>query len=371
MLKHWFNFPQIINDTADTHAIAPSLTLHSDDSSPPLLNHEPDNTLHLLSQTLSEKLYHAPCGYIVLGTDFYLKWFNPLAMQWLGLKASDQHRRITHIIRSPLFVHFLDKQDYRLSIEYEKSQLRFQLICLIPSHLYLLQIEQENDQEAIHRAQRDFLAAVSHELNTPITVIQGFLELLSIKHHEDSEIFQRLQQQTQRLSGLSTQLLQLLRAEQNLPKFRIIDTNSFFNRIQKDLDYALLQDRQISWSIEISTELYGDELSLYSAFKNLIDNAIRYTDAQTGKISIAWYVSKQGKNIFEVEDNGIGIEHYHLIHLGTRFYRAHDHTTIGTGLGLSIVKQVIQTHRGNLEIASTVKQGSLFRLYLPCVPKLP
>ncbi|MES2206144.1 MAG: ATP-binding protein [Pseudomonadota bacterium] len=368
MLKHWFNFPQITNDTLESdEKIAASSSLHP---SPHL---EVDTTCQLLRKTLSETLFHAPCGYILLGKNFYLEWFNPLATQWLGLKNSDHNRRITHIIRSPIFTHFLDKQEYKLSIEYGKSQLRFQLICLVPSHLFLLQIEQEDDREAIHRSQRDFLAAVSHELNTPITVIQGFLEILSAKYQEDKEIFQRLHQQTQRLTGLSSQLLQLLRAEQNLPKFKAIDAHTFFNRIKNDLDGSLLQSRRISWNIDNVVEIFGDELSLYSAFKNLIDNAIRYTDDQTGEIVISWYVAKNennnGNNIFEVKDNGIGIDHHHLIHLGTRFYRAHDHATIGTGLGLSIVKQVIQAHKGNLEITSTVKAGSLFKLFLPSVPQ--
>ena len=112
--------------------------------------------------------------------------------------------------------------------------------------------------------------------------------------------------------------------------------------------------------------LKGRESELYSAFSNLVFNAIRYTPAG-GFITIRWELS-DGEAVFTVEDSGIGIEPHHIPRVTERFYRVDNgrsRSTGGTGLGLAIVKHVVLRHEGWLEIESELDKGSEFRCYFP------
>ena len=112
--------------------------------------------------------------------------------------------------------------------------------------------------------------------------------------------------------------------------------------------------------------ILGDDQELYSAFSNLLSNAIRYTP-EGGKIIIEW-ASDHGEPYFCVKDTGPGIAPEHIPRLTERFYRvdrSRSRETGGTGLGMAIVKHVINRHQGELKIESIVGQGSSFYLTFP------
>ncbi len=116
-----------------------------------------------------------------------------------------------------------------------------------------------------------------------------------------------------------------------------------------------------------SAEISGVESELLSAVWNLVGNAMRYTP-EAGLIRVSWEVRADGCGEFRVSDNGPGIPKEHLPRLTERFYRvdgSRSRETGGTGLGLAIVKHVVQRHGGELDIQSTVGQGSDFRIVLP------
>jgi two-component system phosphate regulon sensor histidine kinase PhoR len=113
--------------------------------------------------------------------------------------------------------------------------------------------------------------------------------------------------------------------------------------------------------------LLGEERELYSAFSNLVNNAIRYTP-KGGAVEIRWRVEPEGAAVFSVRDSGPGIERHHIGRLTERFYRidkGRSRETGGTGLGLAIVKHVASRHGGALEIQSELGQGSEFSLRFP------
>jgi two-component system phosphate regulon sensor histidine kinase PhoR len=112
--------------------------------------------------------------------------------------------------------------------------------------------------------------------------------------------------------------------------------------------------------------LHGVNQHLYSAFTNLVRNAVQYT-ASGGRIVIRWYGDAAGA-CFEVEDNGIGIPPHLIPRLTERFYRVdtgRSRSVGGTGLGLSIVKHVLRNHQATLEVTSTPGKGSMFRCRFP------
>ena len=130
----------------------------------------------------------------------------------------------------------------------------------------------------------------------------------------------------------------------------------------------LSQQREHLFSLEIDPNLRvrGSRSELYSAFSNLIFNAVHYTP-ERGVIRIRWYRDDAGAH-FEVEDNGIGIGPEHLPRLTERFYRVEQsrvRSAGGTGLGLAIVKHVLVRHNATLSIDSTPSKGSRFRCDFP------
>jgi two-component system, OmpR family, phosphate regulon sensor histidine kinase PhoR len=131
---------------------------------------------------------------------------------------------------------------------------------------------------------------------------------------------------------------------------------------------ALSGERRHLFSLEADATLHlsGVEAELYSAFSNLVTNAVQYTPAR-GVIRIRWYGDEAGAH-FAVEDNGIGIPAEHLSRVTERFYRVdsgRSRDSGGTGLGLSIVKHVLNRHDARLHIESTPGKGSLFRCDFP------
>jgi two-component system phosphate regulon sensor histidine kinase PhoR len=115
----------------------------------------------------------------------------------------------------------------------------------------------------------------------------------------------------------------------------------------------------------------GREAELYSAFSNLVFNAIRYTPAG-GHIRVSWREA-DGELVFAVQDCGVGIAAHHIPRLTERFYRVdtgRSRATGGTGLGLAIVKHVLLRHEGRLEIDSEPGKGSTFACHFPEKRKL-
>jgi len=120
-------------------------------------------------------------------------------------------------------------------------------------------------------------------------------------------------------------------------------------------------------AIEQDDEIAGVSSELYSAFSNLVNNAVRYTPAGE-TIQVTWRRLADGRGEYVVQDSGPGIGSEHLSRLTERFYRvdrSRSRDTGGTGLGLAIVKHVVQRHGGELGIQSSPGQGSRFSIVLP------
>jgi two-component system, OmpR family, phosphate regulon sensor histidine kinase PhoR len=176
--------------------------------------------------------------------------------------------------------------------------------------------------------------------------------------------------QCQRMNSLVNDLLELSRLEtedSDAPSDSLVDVPALVERI---IQYARAEDlgqHQFSFEAAASAGLAGLERELYSAFSNLIINAMRYTD-DDGRIEVRWYGRGNGEWVFEVSDDGIGIEEKHIPFITQRFYRvdsSHSRKKGGTGLGLAIVKHVLQRHNARLEVESRIGEGSTFRCVFP------
>ncbi len=227
----------------------------------------------------------------------------------------------------------------------------------------------------LEEVRRDFVANVSHELKTPVTSIKGFIETLqdgAMENPEDRRRFlEIIARQTHRLDSIIDDLLMLSRVEQQSEKEQVSMTPSKILPILSaaaGLCELKAAEKNIRIEIECSeaVEATVNASLLEQAVVNLVDNAVKYSDAGA-EVRIESQYSET-ELLISVCDHGCGIAKEHLSRLFERFYRvdkARSRKLGGTGLGLSIVKHIIQSHLGHVTVESTPGQGSVFTIHLP------
>ncbi len=319
-----------------------------------------------------------PDGSIVLDREFRIKWFNEAARDSLNLSnQKDIGQSILNLIRAPDFARYVRSRAFEVPVQIaspiDDSRTLSARLISYGSDQYLLIFRDVTRMQRLQAMRRDFVANASHELRSPITVLSGYLESLAgaraLGPEWDSPLHE-MQAQCQRMTDLINDLLELSRLETEEAEAsdrHDVDIGGLLERI---VGYARIEDsgaHQIDLDIEPGLTMVGVEGELHSAFSNLLINALRYTPAG-GRVQAIWRSDQQGGAIFEVRDEGIGIDEKHLPFITQRFYRidsSHSRRTGGTGLGLAIVKHVLQRHAGQLEVSSKVGEGSSFRCCFP------
>ncbi|MDD5224236.1 MAG: ATP-binding protein [bacterium] len=227
----------------------------------------------------------------------------------------------------------------------------------------------------LERVRQDFVANVTHEVKTPITSIQGFVETLrgEVGPEETKRFLEIIAGETERLKAIIDDLLALSRIEKEEGKgeiqFQAVPVLDILKSAQKACA-TLARERTILVELEgdpgLSAHLSPDLLE--QAVVNLIDNAIKYSE--TGS-KVRLELSREGDELLiRVRDSGIGIPAEHLPRIFERFYRvdkSRSRKLGGTGLGLSIVKHIVQVHGGRLSVDSTPGKGSTFTIFLPAI----
>ncbi|MDS4027083.1 MAG: phosphate regulon sensor histidine kinase PhoR [Candidatus Contendobacter sp.] len=319
-----------------------------------------------------------PDAAVVLGEDDRVAWCNGAAQQLLGLSPTrDMGRPITHLVRSPGFVTFLNQRRPSDGVEFP-SPVNDALLLgarIVPygKKQRLLLATDVSQIRRLEQMRRDFVANVSHELRTPLTVISGYLETLLDSENPALETWRqplhRMQEQSRRMLHIIEDLLLLARLEarKELPPRKPVNVPALLADVADDaVALSGEQNHQIEVSADPGLWILGCEKDLRSAFANLAFNAVRYTPAG-GRIALRWFVDASGAHL-TVEDNGEGIAPQHIPRLTERFYRVNrdrSRGSGGTGLGLSIVKHVLNHHGGQLRIASELGVGSVFTCDFP------
>jgi two-component system phosphate regulon sensor histidine kinase PhoR len=232
---------------------------------------------------------------------------------------------------------------------------------------------------------RDFVANVSHELKTPITSIKGFVETLMDDGFEDQTNAQRflgiVLRQVNRLDAIISDLLLLSRIERSGEDQRIetgAEPLAHVVQVARETCEKKALDKDVELVIDCPEDLVAkiNGPLLEQAVINLIDNAIKYSDAgSTVRITVERVTAERATTgrhddeaVIRVIDNGCGIAANHLPRLFERFYRvdkARSRELGGTGLGLAIVKHIMAAHQGTAHVESVVGRGSTFTLRLP------
>ncbi|MEX0915668.1 MAG: ATP-binding protein, partial [Wenzhouxiangellaceae bacterium] len=238
---------------------------------------------------------------------------------------------------------------------------------------YLMLVRDITRLQRLENMRRDFVANASHELRSPLTVMGGYLENMT-EDQEMPEIWSaplsEMQSQCRRMTTLVNDLLELSRLETDAPgepDDQPVDVAEIVRRVRNEALAQAGGERTIEADLDESLGLAGMENELFSAFSNLVFNAVRYTEPG-GHIRIYWRREPDGSARFCVADDGIGIDARHLPFITQRFYRvdpSRSRSAGGTGLGLAIVKHVMQRHDARLRIHSDPGEGSEFCCVFP------
>jgi len=322
-----------------------------------------------------------PDAIIILNHDDQIEWANQAAINYLGIRwPQDRGQRLANLIRHPKLIEYLKAQGQSgdtsgvtlPSPEDDKMQIEYRVIPY-GDNLRLLVARDVTQIQQINQMRRDFIANASHELRTPLTVIAGYLE--SLEGDLDSSAaelqpqIKQMRQQASRMQTLIEDLLMLstLESRSNKQPQEPVAVADILTSIYREAT-ALSGEKNHVFGLDIDHELLvrGSHKELYSAFSNLVVNAVLYTPAE-GIIRIRWYEDDKGAHV-KVSDTGDGIAPEHIPRLTERFYRVdkgRSRESGGTGLGLAIVKHIMQRHHGTLNIESELGKGSIFRCDFP------
>lgn len=232
-----------------------------------------------------------------------------------------------------------------------------------------LEIAAENE-----KFRREFTSNVTHELKSPLTSIQGAVEILgdgsTLCEEERKDLFDIIRKESKRLSSLVGDVLSLARIEQD----ESTRTRDFAKVDLKELIEVVAAVEEVNASkaharLEIKRNdaafVMGNVMQLEEILRNLIENALRHSGSD--RIEISSDVT-DGEAAVTVRDFGVGIPKEHLPHIFERFYRVNKSRSRqlgGTGLGLAIVKHLVQLHGGTVSAESTLGLGTSFRFSIP------
>lgn len=317
-----------------------------------------------------------PDGAVMLEADGRIEWLNRSAGRLLGLKpAQDTGQIISNLVRHPRFAAWFDGDPAREPFEMDSPAAEGQrlLLRVVPfgESRRMLLVRDITRLHTLEQMRRDFVANVSHELRSPLTVVMGDLEIMS----GDTDLpdgwrrpVARMTEQAARMSRIVEDLLRLSRIESDPggAARQPVQVADMIAAILRDAARLSTSRHEMIVEADPSLILLGDYGELYSALSNIVFNAVQYTPAG-GRVTVRWLALEEGA-CCEVEDTGVGIEAHHIPRLTERFYRvdkARSRELGGTGLGLAIVKHALMRHDAGLHVTSEPGEGSTFRCVFP------
>lgn len=301
-----------------------------------------------------------------------IQYLNPAAERLLGMQGAGGSVVMPVVLR--LVEDAISRGEAaedQFEIGHRQRVVRASALPVEPEGRALLVVRDVTQAARVDSIRKDFAAAASHELKTPVASIRAAAETLSETLGHDAEASSRFAAQiltdTERLSRIVTDLLDLSRLETE---------QASLEQVRLDLLAASEAERLAGpasakgLALEVDARepvgLRGSPKDLALAIRNLLDNAVAYT-RPGGRVNLM-VAARDGMAVIEVADTGIGVPSKDLPRIFERFYRvdrARSRETGGTGLGLALVKHVAEQHGGNVEAESELGRGSKFRLILP------
>lgn len=250
--------------------------------------------------------------------------------------------------------------DFNIHLEPNHAYGRYDNYDLIIENINMMATELSKSEVL----KTDFISNVSHEIKTPLAIIQSYVTLMGDKNLDEktkNEYIETVVLATKRLTNLITNILKLNKLENNKIKLEITDINLEKMLEESILTFeALVEKKSLELDIDFEpTSIKSSYSSLEIIWNNLISNAIKFTD-DGGKISVQLRPSENGA-VVKISDTGCGISKETGEHIFDKFYQGDtSHSGEGNGLGLALVKKVIDVLGGEISVSSEIGKGTTF-----------
>jgi two-component system phosphate regulon sensor histidine kinase PhoR len=340
-----------------------------------MTEHLSDYVAEISSQkdTLNAVVNNISEGVIALEVDGKVQLFNKAVTNLLGAEFV-LGKFYWELVREPEIVTLIEKvisgkKKIKNQIEINDKQLICTGVVSDSGDHIIISVFDITDIIELSKIKKDFVTNASHELKTPLTSINGFLDLaMESCDCETNKYLEVVKRNTQRLINIVNDLLTLAELEKKGLEFdsREININSLIQNVTAFLEIKA-KDKNLYLKIKLPEEnifIKGDEFKIEQLLVNLIDNAIKYTE--NGGVTVT-LKNKNGKAIISVADTGIGISEKDISRIFERFYvsnKARSRKSGGTGLGLSIVKHIVMIHDGKISVKSKPDEGTEFIIVL-------
>lgn len=312
-------------------------------------------------------------GLLVLRSDRTLDWWNSSAKRLLALRASDRGTSVMNLIRDPVFVAYINQDQYSGSIKLASNLQNDILLELTASYFgqseIVLVIKDISHINKLETLRSEFVGNVSHELRTPLTVVRGYLETLQDISNGSAlqmKAYDQMFEQVMRMQSLADDLITLSQLEEDLePPTEPFDVVPLLEIIVGEAE-ALSEGQHVIAFEAQPVMVTANQKTIRGALGNIIFNAVKH-NPNGAKINIRIIDEAEGTTI-SVADDGIGIDPMEIPRLTERFYRgdgSRNSQTGGSGLGLAIVKHAITQAGGTLTINSRLGKGAQFDVWLP------
>ncbi len=321
---------------------------------------------------LSRVLESISQGIIALDSMKQIAFINGSTREIFGCDDSVVGKGIVNLVDDLTLLSILSNhifESYSFECTYKERELSFVMRELTSDELSISSIIIITDitsERAIAKQKSEFFANASHELKTPITVMQGLSELVladeSMGEGAKKRV-ERIHKESIRLGTLISDMLKLSRLEgggENELTVTKVNLHDTFSEVLDELKEKMAE-KDISFSLNGQADVFADPKKMYELAENLLSNAVNYNKVG-GRVDVL-IEPNGGAPIIYVKDTGIGIEKKHIPMLCQRFFRvdkSHSKKTGGTGLGLAIVKHICALYGGALEIESELGIGSTF-----------
>jgi len=258
---------------------------------------------------------------------------------------------------------------------YKKNNEFAGLVCTIRDITERRRVE--NELKKSERLKTEFMNIVAHELKSPVTPIKGYLDLIISDKNASKQTKNWAKvslRNAERLLKLVNDILDVSRLDTDTMRFEMekLDITQILKEITEDIKPAI-KAKKLKIITKIPKELpniIGDKYRLIQVFKNLLENAVKFTDNGSIKIEAD---KKKDHILISIKDTGTGISKDELKKIFNKFYQAYtgdDRKNEGTGLGLYICKEIIQKHNGEIWAESEIGKSSQFNVKLPYLHKM-
>ena len=332
-------------------------------------------------EKLLQHVHSSEEGICFFSADKSVEFYNGLFIQYLSVIADESNCEPTIVLTDAAFDKlnsFLlesGKYDNYFELQITRHGKAFAVRAnVFENRSFEVIINDITKREKNRRMKQEMTGNIAHELRTPVTSIRGYLETVleqSLDVKKERDFLSKAYNQTLMLSELIQDMGLITKMEEAPQSFQLesVSILNILKSIQSDLEIPLKEKGiTMEWNVTEKVLVNGNPNLLYSIFRNLTDNVIRYAGNNV-KIQISNYREDQNFYHFSYSDTGVGItDEQHFNRLFERFYRINEgrtRDTGGSGLGLSIVKNAILFHRGTITAKNRMGGGLEFLFTLP------